>query len=255
MRTKCSRSAAAAFRKHWCPASGARSTPRPETPWSVTPTSSSRFLNELRFGWMHVTGGQVSAEPRRGLRQPGRPAGRNERSARHGLSADLDARSLQHLRRSHHRSPIADNSTSRCTRTCCSTAARIASSSAATSFTCSSGPSSPTTRAARSPTRVSSLATRSPISSSDIRRRRSLESDAAMRTAGPTGSTCSHRTTGRVRSNLTLNLGLRYEYNQHMRDEANRLSSVDFETPGGRFVIASDEDGSHQRRGAGRCCR
>jgi hypothetical protein len=48
----------------------------------------------------------------------------------------------------------------------------------------------------------------------------------------------------RVRSNLTVNLGLRYEYNQHMRDEANRLSSVDYETPGGRFVIASDDDGN-----------
>jgi hypothetical protein len=47
----------------------------------------------------------------------------------------------------------------------------------------------------------------------------------------------------RVRSNLTVNLGLRYEYNQHMRDEANRLSSIDYEAPGGRFVIASDDDG------------
>lgn len=47
----------------------------------------------------------------------------------------------------------------------------------------------------------------------------------------------------RVRDNLTLNLGLRYEYNQHMRDVNNGLSSVDFETPGGRFVIASDADG------------
>jgi len=48
----------------------------------------------------------------------------------------------------------------------------------------------------------------------------------------------------RVRSNLTINLGLRYEYNQHMRDEANRLSSVDLEAPGGRFVIASDDEGA-----------
>jgi hypothetical protein len=48
----------------------------------------------------------------------------------------------------------------------------------------------------------------------------------------------------RVRRNLTLNIGLRYEYNQHMRDESNRLSSVDHVTPGGRFVIASDEDGN-----------
>jgi hypothetical protein len=48
----------------------------------------------------------------------------------------------------------------------------------------------------------------------------------------------------RVRSNLTLNLGLRYEYNQHMRDEDNRLSSVDYQAPGGRFVIASDDEGA-----------
>ena len=48
----------------------------------------------------------------------------------------------------------------------------------------------------------------------------------------------------RIRRNLTINIGLRYEYNQHMRDESNRLSSVDYATPGGRFVIASDENGN-----------
>jgi hypothetical protein len=48
----------------------------------------------------------------------------------------------------------------------------------------------------------------------------------------------------RIRRNLTLNLGLRYEYNQHMRDVRNRISSVDYLTPGGRFVIASDENGT-----------
>ena len=47
-----------------------------------------------------------------------------------------------------------------------------------------------------------------------------------------------------MRSNLTVNVGLRYEYNQHMRDENNRLSSVDYLVPGGRFVIASDENGN-----------
>jgi hypothetical protein len=47
----------------------------------------------------------------------------------------------------------------------------------------------------------------------------------------------------RARDNLTLNLGLRYEYNQHMRDEHNRLSSVDLAVPGGRFVVASDDMG------------
>ena len=47
----------------------------------------------------------------------------------------------------------------------------------------------------------------------------------------------------RMRNNLVVNVGLRYEYNQHMRDANNRLSSVDYLTPGGRFVIASDDDG------------
>ena len=36
-----------------------------------------------------------------------------------------------------------------------------------------------------------------------------------------------------------------------MRDEDNRLSSVDYVTPGGRFVIASDDERQHQPGGAG----
>ena len=44
------------------------------------------------------------------------------------------------------------------------------------------------------------------------------------------------------RNNLTFNLGLRYEFNQHMYDIDNRLSSIDL--AGRRFVIASDEDGT-----------
>jgi hypothetical protein len=43
------------------------------------------------------------------------------------------------------------------------------------------------------------------------------------------------------RSNLTVNVGLRYEFNQHMYDVDNRLSSIDLSTSGGRFVIASDD--------------
>lgn len=46
----------------------------------------------------------------------------------------------------------------------------------------------------------------------------------------------------RVRPNLTVSAGLRYEYNQHMHDVANRLSSVD--VAGRRFVIASDGRGA-----------
>ena len=48
----------------------------------------------------------------------------------------------------------------------------------------------------------------------------------------------------RIRDDLTLNVGLRYEINQHMRDIDNRLSTIDVSVPGGRYVIASDDAGN-----------
>jgi hypothetical protein len=48
----------------------------------------------------------------------------------------------------------------------------------------------------------------------------------------------------RMRDNLTVNVGLRYEYNQHMYDVNNRLSSIDLSVPGGRLVLASDDAGN-----------
>ena len=48
----------------------------------------------------------------------------------------------------------------------------------------------------------------------------------------------------RARDNLTVNYGLRYEYNAHMKDVDNRLSSIDLSVPGGRYVIASDDAGN-----------
>ena len=59
----------------------------------------------------------------------------------------------------------------------------------------------------------------------------------------------------RARDNLTFNLGLRYEFNQHMYDVDNRLSSIDLSVPGGRFVIASDENGTIDPERGRRCCR
>ena len=47
----------------------------------------------------------------------------------------------------------------------------------------------------------------------------------------------------KVRSNLTLNYGLRYEINGQMNDADNRLSAIDLTVPGGRFVVASDDNG------------
>jgi hypothetical protein len=43
---------------------------------------------------------------------------------------------------------------------------------------------------------------------------------------------------------LTINIGLRAEFNEHMVDRDNRLSSIDLTVPGGRFVIASDQNGN-----------
>ena len=47
----------------------------------------------------------------------------------------------------------------------------------------------------------------------------------------------------RPRGNLTINYGLRYELNSHMKDVDNRLASIDLSVPGGRYVIASDDAG------------
>ena len=46
-----------------------------------------------------------------------------------------------------------------------------------------------------------------------------------------------------VTRNLKLDLGLRYEYNQNMTDAGNQMSAIDTSVPGGRFVIASDGSG------------
>jgi hypothetical protein len=42
---------------------------------------------------------------------------------------------------------------------------------------------------------------------------------------------------------LKLDLGLRYEYNRNMTDANNQMSAIDPSVPGGRFVIASDNAG------------
>ncbi len=47
-----------------------------------------------------------------------------------------------------------------------------------------------------------------------------------------------------VASNFKIDIGLRYEYNQNMTDSANQFSAIDTSAPGGRFVIASDSAGN-----------
>ena len=43
--------------------------------------------------------------------------------------------------------------------------------------------------------------------------------------------------------NLKIDFGLRYEYNRNMTDAENRMAAIDTSVPGGRFVIASDSSG------------
>jgi hypothetical protein len=46
-----------------------------------------------------------------------------------------------------------------------------------------------------------------------------------------------------IAPNLKLDFGVRYEYNQNMSDSDNLMAAVDPSVPGGRFVIASDGSG------------
>jgi hypothetical protein len=47
-----------------------------------------------------------------------------------------------------------------------------------------------------------------------------------------------------VTQNFKIDVGLRYEYNQNMTESDNRFSAIDTSVPGGRFVIASDSSGN-----------
>jgi len=47
-----------------------------------------------------------------------------------------------------------------------------------------------------------------------------------------------------IKPSLRFDVGLRYEYNQNMTDSNNQLAAVDPSVPGGRFVIASDDRGN-----------
>jgi hypothetical protein len=43
---------------------------------------------------------------------------------------------------------------------------------------------------------------------------------------------------------LKVDVGLRYEYNQNMTDANNQIAAIDTSVPGGRFVVASDDSGN-----------
>jgi hypothetical protein len=47
-----------------------------------------------------------------------------------------------------------------------------------------------------------------------------------------------------ITPSLKLDIGLRYEYNQNVTDANNNMAIVDVLVPGGRFVIASDDQGN-----------
>jgi Carboxypeptidase regulatory-like domain len=47
-----------------------------------------------------------------------------------------------------------------------------------------------------------------------------------------------------ITANLKIDVGIRYEYNQNMTDANNQIAAVDASVPGGRFVIASGGSGN-----------
>ncbi|MBV9504355.1 MAG: carboxypeptidase regulatory-like domain-containing protein, partial [Acidobacteriia bacterium] len=48
-----------------------------------------------------------------------------------------------------------------------------------------------------------------------------------------------------ITSRFKVDFGIRYEYNQNMTDSENRMAAVDMSVPGGRFVIASPSAGPY----------
>ncbi|HYL15902.1 MAG TPA: carboxypeptidase regulatory-like domain-containing protein [Terriglobales bacterium] len=46
-----------------------------------------------------------------------------------------------------------------------------------------------------------------------------------------------------ITPNLKIDVGIRYEYNQNMTDANNQIAAIDTSVPGGRFVVASDGSG------------
>lgn len=53
-----------------------------------------------------------------------------------------------------------------------------------------------------------------------------------------------------VTSRFKFDAGLRYEYNQNMTDAGNQMAAIDTSVPGGRFVIASNAAGAISSRAA-----
>jgi hypothetical protein len=47
-----------------------------------------------------------------------------------------------------------------------------------------------------------------------------------------------------ITPNLKFDVGIRYEYNQNMTDANNRIAAIDTSIAGGRFVVASDNSGT-----------
>jgi Carboxypeptidase regulatory-like domain len=47
-----------------------------------------------------------------------------------------------------------------------------------------------------------------------------------------------------IRPSLRFDIGIRYEYNQNMTDADNQMAAVDTQVAGGRFVISSDSSGT-----------
>ena len=154
---------------------------------SHTHVFGARVMNELRMGWLRVTGGQVSAN--RGVDFAGQVG-------LQGVTRDPRDIGFPQISTAGLYSTMGDPTSfvyrgtniSSSMRTCLSIAARITSNSARTCFIFGSGPNSPTTRAAPSAIRDSSPETPSPTSCLAIPQPRPPASAAAAKMPAPTGT-------------------------------------------------------------------
>ena len=210
---------------------------------SHTRVFGNSLLNELRVGWMRRRGGQMSLN--RGNRFAAEVGllGVTSRPARRGLPADLDRRPLQHDGRSdglhHARQPALRAVRQRHAR---SRPHRL--KFGAYYFHLRLRPEQPDN--ARGAFTYTGQFTGNAFA--DFLLGYPTSAVSGIGRGDENGRTnwlhLYVQDDWQARDNLTFNLGLRYEFNQHMYDVDNRLSSIDLSVPGGRFVIASDEAGT-----------
>ena len=226
------------------------------SPSAIRDASARRVLNEFRFGWMTVDGGQMSLN--RGVDFAGQVGlhGVTQRSARHGLSAGLDRRAVQHDRRSHVVRHPRQPALRAVRQLHASTAAAHRIKFGGYYFHLQLRPEQPDN--ARGAFTYTGQFTGNAFA--DFLLGYPTSATSGIGRGDEDGRTnwlhLYAQDDWRSRDNLTVNVGPALRVSTSTCTTSNnRLSSIDLSVPGGRFVIASDEQRRHRSRRARRCCR